>query len=95
MLSVYDITSAICRYYKIIIDKVYIIGGGPKRAILLLQLKTKKHKITDSIKLNYVNINDVICAFDTNHYELSENIRNTTNGDTIETYLCKWQRTKQ
>ena len=33
MLTIYDIKSTICRYYKINIDKVYIIGNGPKRAV--------------------------------------------------------------
>jgi hypothetical protein len=28
-LTRYDITSALCRYYKINIDNVYIIGNGP------------------------------------------------------------------
>ena len=44
MLSIYDITSAICRYNKIIIDKIYIIGKGPKRAISLLNIKAKTQK---------------------------------------------------
>lgn len=30
MLAVYDITAGICRYHKINIDKVYIIGSGPR-----------------------------------------------------------------
>ena len=41
MLTIYDITSAICRYNKINIEKVYIIGKGPKRAIRLLDIKVK------------------------------------------------------
>jgi len=49
ILTIYDITSAICRYYKINIDKVYIIGNGPKRAVKLLHIKIKKHKINDKI----------------------------------------------
>ena len=42
MLAIYDITSAICRYYKRNIDKVYIVGNGPKRAVNILNIKTKK-----------------------------------------------------
>jgi hypothetical protein len=94
MLTVYDITSAICRYYKINIDKVYIIGNGPKRAVKLLNIKTKKHKINDKIKLNFIEIVDVINVFDINSYVLDENIRNTKNGDILETYICNWQKTK-
>lgn len=93
MLTVYDLTSAICRYYKMNIDKVYIIGNGPKRAVKLLNIKIKKHKINDKINLNYVDRKDVIYAFDINKYELAENIRNTKNGDILETYICNWQKT--
>ncbi len=92
MLTIYDITSAICRYYKINIYKVYIIGSGPKRALKFLNLKTKTHKINDNIKLNFVEINDVINAFDINNYVLDESIRNTKNGDILETYICIWQK---
>ena len=94
LLSIYDITSAICKYYKIIIDKVYIIGNGPKRAVKLLNIKIKKHKINDNINLNFVDIMDLINAFDINNYELNENIRNSKNGDILETYICNWQKTK-
>jgi hypothetical protein len=83
MLTIYDITSAICRYYKINIDKV------------LLNIKIKKHKINDIINLNFVDIMDVINAFDINNYELNENIRNSKNGDILETYICNWQKTKE
>lgn len=94
MLTVYDITSAICRFYKINIDKVFIIGNGPKRAVKLLNITTKKHKINNKIKLNFVEIIDLINMFDTNCYVLDENIRNTKNGDILETYICNWQKTK-
>lgn len=93
-LTVYDIASAICRHFKINIDKVYIIGKGPKRAIEILNIKTKKHKINDKIKLNYVDISDVINAFDNNNYVLDEKIRNSKNGDIVETYICNWQKSK-
>ena len=94
ILTVYDITSAICRHYKINIDKVYIIGNGPKRAVKLLNIKIKKHKINNKINLNFVDIIDIINAFDINSYELNENFRNTKNGDILETYICNWQKTK-
>lgn len=94
MLSVYDITAAICRYYKININKVYIIGKGPKRAIKLLNIKLKKYRISNKINLNFVNIIDIINAFDNNNYELNEYFRNTNNGDILETYICNWQKTK-
>jgi hypothetical protein len=37
---------------------------------------------------------DVINAFDINNYELNENIRNSKNGDMLETYICNWQKIK-
>jgi hypothetical protein len=94
LLTVYDITSAICRYYKIDIEKVYIVGNGPKRAVSLLHIKTKKHKINDKINISYVDISDVIHAFANIHCEIDETIRNTSNGDIVETYLCNWQKSR-
>ena len=94
LLTVYDITSAICRYYNINIEKVYIIGNGPKRAVALLHMKTKKQKINDKINISYVDISDVIHAFANIHYDIDETIRNTNNGDIIETYLCNWQKSR-
>jgi undecaprenyl pyrophosphate synthase len=94
MLTIYDISSEICRYHKTNIKKVYIIGNGPKRAVKILNIKTKIHKINDKIRLNFVEIIDVINAFDINKYELDKNIRNTKNGDIMETYICNWQKNK-
>lgn len=93
MLTVYDITSAICRFYKINIDKVYVIGNGPKRAVKLLNIKTKINKISNKIKINYVDISDIINAFAVNSYKLDENIKGQQNGDIFETYICNWQKT--
>lgn len=93
-LTIYDISAAICRFYKINIDRVYIIGNGPKRAVKLLNIKTKIYKINDKIKLRYVNIGDIIEAFESNSYELDVNIKNNKNGDILETYICNWQKTK-
>ena len=95
MLSVYDITSAICKYYKINIEKVYIIGNGPKRAVKILNIPTKHHKISNKIKIKYADIRDVIIAFDNNCYQLDEEYRTTTDGDKMETHICKWQKTQK
>ena len=90
MLTIYDISSAICRYNTINNPRVYIIGNGPKRAVKILHIKTKIHKINDKIRLHFVEIIDVINAFDINKYELDKNIKNTKNGDILETYICNW-----
>lgn len=94
-LMVYDISSALCRHYGIIIDKVYIIGGGPTKAIKLLNIKPKLHKINKNIKVHhYVTIDELIMAFDNSIYELNETMRNNRNGDDWESFICNWQKTK-
>lgn len=93
MLTIYDITSAICRYNKIIIDKIYIIGKGPKRAISLLNIKAKTQKI-DGIILKYVEIPEILKAFNEINYEINSQIKNSNNGDEFETYICNWQKNK-
>jgi hypothetical protein len=94
LLTMYDITSAICRYHQIHIDRVYIIGKGPKRAITLLHMKTKMHRIDNTVSIHYVDIQDVMHAFDSKSYVVDETIRNNKNGDVLETYLCHWQKTQ-
>jgi hypothetical protein len=93
MLTIYDITSAICRYNKIIIDTIYIIGKGTKRAISLLNIKAKTQKI-GSITLKYVEISEILKAFNEKNYEMDLQIRNSNNGDDFETYICNWQKNK-
>ncbi len=91
MLTIYDITSAICRYNKIIIEKIYIIGTGPKRAIILLNIKAKAQKIK-GILLKYVEIPEILKAFNENNYEINSQIKHSNNGDDFETFICNWQK---
>jgi hypothetical protein len=93
MLTIYDITSAICRYNKIIIEKVYIIGKGPKRAINLLNIKAKTQRI-GGFALKYVEIYEILNAFNENNYKINSQIKNSNNGDDFETYICNWQKNK-
>ncbi len=86
-LHVYDITAAICRCHRIHMDKIYIVGNGPKIAAEVLHLKTKadtKHK-----QLRYIEISDAIQAL--TKYNVA--VPHSTNGDDFESYLCKWQST--
>jgi hypothetical protein len=92
ILTIYDIAIGICNYYKVIIDKVYIIGSGPKKAIQLLKIKTQKHIISDTLKINYTDIPTIINAFDENNIEINDFFRNNKNGDILETYICEWQK---
>ena len=92
VLTVYDITSATCRRYNIVIDKVFIIGSGPKRAIKLLHIKPTIYNVSKKINIYYVSISDVIMAFDKEGFKLENEIRCCTNGDIIETFICNWQK---
>ena len=84
-LHVYDITAAICRCHRVHIDKIYIVGNGPKIAIRLLRLRTK----TDAKRLRYIDISDAIRALTAHRIP----IPHSNNGDDYESYLCKWQST--
>ena len=93
-LTTYDLTSGICKYYNISIDKVFIVGKGPKRAIEILELKSqiKKYYIKKDLTLDYVNIKEVIEAFENKYYSIDDIISKSNNGDTVESFLCKWQK---
>ena len=91
-LALYDITSGICKHHTINIDKVYIIGPGPIRAIKLLKVKTIKQKFAHST-LAYAEINDIIKAFDLHKVEVPVEMRHSKNGDAFESFLCRWQKT--
>ncbi len=88
MLTVYDITSAICRNYGIVIDRVYIVGNGPKRAIKKLNISPSRHKITKNVSIKYVSIISIVEVLGK---EMDEKI--TSDGDAIESFLCNWQKT--
>ena len=90
MLSVYDITAAICRFNNINIDKVYIVGKGPKRAVNLLNIRTKIQKIGE-IALKYVTIEEVKSAFEKHGYILELDLERSS-ADDLESYLCNWQK---
>jgi hypothetical protein len=80
-LTIYDIASDIVRHSGGQINKVYIIGSGPKRAIKLLGIKKQLDPVT---RLHFVSCEDVIRACKLEH---------TTDGDLLETYICQWQKT--
>ena len=91
LLCVYDITSVICRYNHININKIYIIGNGPKRAIKLLNINYKLQKINKDISLKYVEINVVLNVFKLKNYDIIV-IKNKNDGDEFESFLCNWQK---
>ena len=93
LLTVYDIAAAICRHNNIPIEKVYIIGRGPVRAASLLNIKLKTHKI-EKIALKYIEISEIIEAFDKLKLEIDSQIKHSNNGDEFETYICNWQKDK-
>lgn len=89
MLSMYDISAGICRYYDVKIDKVYIIGNGPKRAIKILNLKKRKHNIYEKLNLYYVEKKDIDNAFKKLNLKIPKNLKT---GDDYESYICNWQK---
>ena len=92
LLSTYDIVAAICRYHNIKIDNVFIIGGGPKRAVKLLGVSLNKYIMPNGIKLNYADIVDIKNSFKKNKYKLDKHMKYSRDGDEFESYLCNWQK---
>ena len=90
-LAVYDLTAAVCRHQNIPIGRVYIIGGGPKRAIELLDIHTKDQKIKGVPLLKYVEVSQIVNAFQIKNYKLDPKL-DIANGDAFESYICKWQK---
>ena len=86
VLVAYDIAAGICKHHSIVIDKVYIMGNGPKRAAKILGLKLKSQ-----LGLRYVEIVEVIEAFDKHRFVMDDYMRANKDGDALESYLCKWQ----
>ena len=92
LLTMYDIVSAICRRFNVNIEYVYIIGGGPVRACKLLHLEPKRKKICKGVVLRYLEIKDIVTAFQENGYTMDDYLRTNTNGDDFESYICNWQK---
>ena len=91
-LTRYDIIASLCRYHNININKIFIIGGGPKRAVKLLGISLSKYTMPNGIKLNYTDIVDVKNAFKKNKYKLDKHMKHSLDGDEFESYLCNWQK---
>ena len=87
-LSIYDISSGISRWNAIPINRVYIVGDGPKNAAKLLNLRLKRLQI-DSRVFHYAEQKDVIEALQKRNVEISAD---KMDGDSLETFLCKWQK---
>jgi len=79
-LTIYDIASDITRYHGKYINKVYIIGSGPLRAIKLSGIKKQ---LDSTLKLHFVSCMDVCTKF---------SLPPTCDGDLLETFLCQWQK---
>jgi len=92
-LTIYDLTNGIGRHFGISTKKVYIIGGGPRRAVKLLGLRTYPEHLDDGLTLHYVEIPDVIKALESSGVTVPLKLKASTNGDDFETFICKWQKT--
>ena len=90
-LTIYDITSAICRYHKILINKIYIVGGGPRNAVDLLNIKCKTHKINNK-SWKYIEIQDLFNSLEKSDYIWDRSYKFIHDGDILESYICNWQK---
>jgi hypothetical protein len=86
-LAIYDVSSGICRENKIEIEKIHLIGGGPKNAIKLLGMTPKSYKI-DGVKLFYVEVGELTRVLK----EKNIKFKDTNDGDYFETFICLWQK---
>ena len=59
-LATYDTTAAICRRFDIPIEKVYIIGSGPQKAINYLNIQRFYDR---QLNVYYCKRSDVLAAF--------------------------------
>ena len=91
LLSVYDVAADISKRKNIKIGKVFIIGGGPKRAVKLLNINLKKVRY-DNVLLNYTTKKDIISAFKKSRYNIDKNMLKNRDCDDFESYLCNWQK---
>jgi hypothetical protein len=91
MLTIYDISAAICKYNKINIERVYIVGNGPKRAISLLGIEPQIQEIGDTF-VRYVEIHALMRALREKNQPIDGLLRSSKNGDDLENYICAWQR---
>jgi hypothetical protein len=85
-LTLYDLTAAMCKYHGTKINRVYIVGNGPKRAIKYLGIPVKIQKPEN---LKYVEIPDLKRVLLARGYHLLE----SDNGDDYESYICRLQKT--
>jgi hypothetical protein len=88
-LGIYDISSGISQWNGIPVKRVYIIGGGPKRAAKLLNLPLKTFK-TGNRTYKYTEISDVLEALKKRQILVNDKIKK--NGDALESFLCVWQK---
>ena len=73
-------------------DFVAVMDEARSLAIELLGLEAKK-KWINNIKVNYVEIQAVVKAFENKSFDIVNEIKLTKNGDLVESFLCKWQKT--
>ena len=95
LLTVYDMVAALCRKHGVVIQRVYIVGGGPKRAVGLLGLRPKTQVLrtgTEPVRLKYIDIECLHRALERGTYPYDDFILRVKNGDELETYICNWQK---
>ena len=97
-LSVYDITSAICKFVKTPIKQIILAGPGPIRAIKKLDLENKTKytsiRLNDGTYLKCISIKYVENALKETNYKIekpTDSVSLLFIGDHFESEICKWQ----
>ena len=96
-LTVYDIAVAVCRNNGVPIQKVYLLGNGPRRAAKKLYLTpyhTKYETVKNGKRLPYIEVDEAIDALQVHGCKVD--IGNESPhfvGDAVESFLCNWQKT--
>lgn len=88
-LFIYDVTTQLCRYYSIPIDKVYIVGSGPRINCNKLNLTLKYNP---DISLQYVVVQELIDKLSIDYInKVFGELSNDFIGDDLETILCGYK----
>jgi hypothetical protein len=94
-LGCYDIAAGIMRHVKQErIERVYLVGKGPQRAIRKLQLNhwVEYERLNDSIKLPFIQLSIVARQLWRNRVSIPKSIILFRDGDAMESFLCNWSK---
>jgi hypothetical protein len=86
-LCIYDITTQLCKYNNIIIDKIYLASNTTGPYVFAMKHKMKLHRCS-KLLLYYINCQDVIDIYGIDYIEKFTGKLNIFIGDQLETFCC-------